>query len=67
MADILYIYDKIPFLTGIKEVYVSSKDNIINSTCYISREEIFNYIKEHNIKLEFNNNFKLSNEETWEI
>lgn len=67
MADILYIYDRIPFLAGIKEVYVSSGDNIISSTCYILREEIDNYIKEHNIKLESNSNFKLFNEETWKI
>lgn len=60
MADILYIYDRIPFLTGIKEVY-------INSTCYILKEEIDNYIKAHNIKLESNNYFKLFNEETWKI
>ena len=60
MADILYIYDRIPFLTGIKEV-------CINSTCYILKEEIDNYIKEHNIKLESNNYFKLFNEETWKI
>lgn len=66
MADVLYIYDRIPFLTGIKEVCINSKDNIINSTCYISKEEIDNYMKEHNIKIE-HTNFKLFNEETWEI
>lgn len=67
MADVLYIYDRIPFLTGIKDVYANSKDNIINSTCYISKEEIDNYIKEHNIKMETNTEFKLFNEETWKI
>ena len=67
MADILYIYDRIPFLVGIKEVCISSKDNIINSSCYISKEEIDNYIKEHSIRLESNNKFKLFDEETWKI
>lgn len=67
MADVLYIYDRIPFLTGIKDVYINSKDNIMNSICYISKEEIDNYIKEHNIKIETNTEFKLFNEETWKI
>ena len=67
MADVLYIYDRIPFLTGIKDVYINSKDNIMNSICYISKEEIENYIEEHNIKIETNTEFKLFNEETWKI
>ena len=67
MDDVIYIYDRVPFLTGIKEVYINSKYNIPNSICYISKEEIDNYIKEHNLNLEPNNNFKLFNEETWRL
>lgn len=60
MADILYIYDKIPFIKGIKEVCNTSES-------YISKEEIDNYIKLFNIKMNNNLNFKLYDENTWNI
>lgn len=60
MADILYIYDRVPFLTGIREVCV-------NSNSYISKEEIADYINMHNLKLESKIDFKLFDENTWKV
>ena len=65
MADVLYIYDRIPFIDGIKDTYISKNDNLPYSEGYISKEYIDNYIKEFKIKMNNNNNFKLSNEKTW--
>ena len=65
MADVLYIYDRIPFIDGIKDTYISKNDNLPYSEGYISKEDIDNYIKEFKIKMNNNNNFKLSNEKTW--
>ena len=64
LSDCLYIYDNIPFISGIEDLYLSD-DNIIYSTAYISKEELDNYIKENNIKMKNNSHFKLSDEETW--
>lgn len=60
MGDILFIYDRIPFIKGIKEVGNSYES-------YISREEIDNYIKTFNIKMNKNSKFKLFDERTWEV
>ena len=60
MGDILFIYDRIPFIKGIKEVGNSYE-------CLISKEEIDNYIKTFNIKMSINSRFKLFNESTWEV
>lgn len=65
MADIIYIYDRIPFISGIKEIYISSKDNLPSSISYISKEEIIKYIEDNNIKVSNNSNFKLYDERTW--
>ena len=67
MADVMFLYDRIPFLVGIKDVYVSEDDQIPYSMGYITKEEIEQYIKEHNVKMNKNNRFDLSNEETWII
>lgn len=67
MGDALYIYDRVPFLKGIKEIYIDDTDNIIFSTSYISKEEIENYIIDNNIKMNLNSNFKLNDENTWKI
>jgi len=58
LSDCLYIYDNIPILSGIEDLYLS-KDNIVYSTCYISKEELNIFIKENNIKMKDQNNFKL--------
>ena len=60
MADILYIYEHIPFLKGII-------NKSLNEECYISKKEIDKYIKVFNKKINQNKNFKLSNESTWNI
>ena len=66
MADVLYLYDKIPFICEVKDVYYS-KDGFPLSTCVISKIEIDNYIHEHNIIMNNSNNFKLFDETTWDI
>lgn len=50
MADVIYIYDRLPFICGIKEVYLN-KEKIVTATNYISKEEIDKYIKKYHIKL----------------
>ena len=67
MADVLYIYDRIPFISGIKDIYISKNDNLPYSEGYISKEEIDNYIKQFNIKMNGNKNFKLSDARTWKL
>ena len=67
IADVLYLYDRIPFLIGIKDVYISEDDNLPTSTGYIPKEEIDKYIKDHKIKMNKNPRFDLNNEETWII
>lgn len=67
MADVIYLYDRIPFLSGIRDEYISNKDNIPYSLSYITKEEIENYIKENNIVMHNNSNFKLSDSRTWYI
>ena len=65
MADILFIYDRIPFISGVKNITFSKENNIITSESYISKEEIETYIKIFNIKLKNNTSFKLNDERTW--
>lgn len=67
MADVLYIYERIPFISGIKDIYISNNDNIPYSEGYISKEEIENYIKEFTIKMMHNPNFKLYDARTWKL
>lgn len=54
MADVLFIYDRIPFLSGIKNISYS-KDNKVISETYISKSEIDEYIEKFHVKM--NNNF----------
>lgn len=67
ISDILYIYERIPFISGIKDIYISKDDNIAFSEGYISKEEIDAYIKDFNIKMNYNPNFKLYDGRTWKI
>lgn len=67
MADVLYIYDRVPFLSGIRDVWISDKDTIPYEIGYISKEEIEKYIKDNNIKMNANNKFKLYDGRTWKI
>lgn len=67
MSDVLYIYDRIPFISGIKDIYISKNDNIPYSEAYISKEEIEDYIKKFNVKMNDNPHFKLYDAQTWEL
>ncbi len=65
MADIVYIYDRMPFISGVKEIIFSN--NMAVEESYISKEEIEKYIKEFNVKMNYNDNFKLSDYRTWKF
>lgn len=65
MADVIYIYDRIPFISGIKDIYISSKDNLPYSIGYITKEEIDKYIHNNNIDISNNHKFKLYDGRTW--
>ena len=65
MNDILYIYDRMPFISGIKDISISN--NMISEESYISKEEIEKYIKEFNIKMNHIDNFKLSDSQIWKF
>ena len=65
MGDVLYLYDRIPFLIGIQDVYISENSVLPYSTGFIPKEEIDKYIKDHKIKMNKNPNFKLYDEDTW--
>lgn len=65
MGDILYIYNRIPFLYGIRECYFSKDDLTLNTSCFILRDEIEEYIENNDIKMKNMDSFKLVNGETW--
>lgn len=67
MTDVLYIYDRIPFLSGIKDTYISSEDNLPYSEGSISKDEIDKYIKDFDIKMNGNPTFKLVDARTWKL
>jgi len=67
MTDCLYIYDYVPFISGIEDCRVSSTDGSIVSSSYLTKEELDEYIKINNIKMNDNSNFKLVDERTWKI
>lgn len=58
--DALYIYDHIPFINGIGDIYN-------NSESYISKEELDDYIKDNNIIMKNDHQFKLCDQRTWNI
>lgn len=58
MNRMLYIYNRVPFLSAIKNV--SSNEEL-----YVSKIEIEKYINDFNIKLLNNSQFDLENENTW--
>ena len=63
--DCLYIYNRVPFLSGIYDI--SSDDGLPNFFGYISKNELDNYIKVNNIKMLENDKFNLCDERTWII
>ena len=66
IRDCLYIYDYIPFISYVGDIYLSN-DNIISSTSSISKEELDEYIKINGIAMNDNNKFKLGDFRTWNI
>ena len=68
MADALYLLDRIPFLSGIKDVYISEEVNLPYSIGYMSKDEIEQYANCNNVKMNYKNSgFKLWDERTWKI
>ena len=65
LDDALYLYDNIPFISGVGDMYFLSKDNTLCSISYFSKEELDQYIKENNIKMSDQSNFKLYDGRTW--
>lgn len=64
LGDAIYLYERIPVIDGIKDVYLN-KEGIPYSIGFISKEEIEKYIQENNIPITSNTNFKLNDERTW--
>ena len=58
LVDIIYIYECIPFISGIG-------DESINSSSYMDISELEECIKSNNICLKDNSKFKLSDARTW--
>ena len=65
LSDCLYIYDNIPFISSVGYYTLSPVDGGITSTSYIAREELDDYIKNNNIKMNDKNKFKLWDGRTW--
>ena len=66
LRDCLYIYEHIPFISGIGDIFFKA-DNTINEISYITKEELDNHIFENNILLNENKNFRLYDERTWNL
>ena len=66
LGDCLYIYDNIPFISSVGNIGYSS-DNTFNTSSSLSKEELDDFIKNNNIKMKDNSNFKLGDERTWQV
>lgn len=64
MNDIIYIYESIPFISGIGDIYYSDNKEV-STYSYITKEEIDEYINNFNIKINYNSKSKLSDSKTW--
>lgn len=67
LDDALYLYEHIPFIKGVYDFNQNKKDSIPHSIGYISVNELDKIIKDNNIKIKENDNFKLNDERTWDI
>ena len=52
LQDVFYIYDRIPFLSGIKDIYQKETETLPYSQGYISKKELDNLIEQNNINME---------------
>ena len=66
LNDALYLYDNIPFISGVYDFYQNAKDNISDATGYISARELDQIINMKNIKMPNKQNFKLYDGRTGE-
>ena len=67
MSDAIYLYNRIPIISGIRDVYISKNDNLPYSLGYISKNEIEKYMQDFNIEHFNNKDFMLNDESTWNI
>ena len=65
LQDVFYIYDRIPILSGIKDIYQKKGEFLPYSQGYISKKELDNLKKENNINMNDHKNFRLYDEHTW--
>ena len=65
MGDVLYIYNRIPFLYGIRECYFSKDDLPLYTSSFILKDEIDDYIVNNDIKMKNMDGFELVKSETW--
>lgn len=50
MNDIIYLYDRFPFISYVKDI-IYSEDGSISCIGSIDKDEIINYIKDNNIEI----------------
>lgn len=65
LQDAFYIYDRIPILSGIKDIYQKKKESLPYSQSYISKKELDDLIEQNNIQMSNHKNFKLYDKQTW--
>lgn len=65
LNDCLFIYDRIPILNKIRDVYIKENESLPYSLGSITKEELDSIIKENHIKMNPTNNFKLTDSRTW--
>ena len=65
LQDAFYIYDRIPFLSGIKDIYQKETETLPYSQGYISKKELDDLIEQNNIQMSNHKNFKLYDKQTW--
>jgi len=51
MNDIIYLYDRFPYVSYIKDITYSKQDNSIYQIGHIDKQEILDYIKIKNIEI----------------
>lgn len=61
MGDVLYIYDRMPFISGVYDIYPSEREKLPSSFAFISKDEIEQYIKDFNIQMKYKDKVKTLN------
>ena len=60
MNNVLYIYDNIPFISGVGDIFPTAES-------YITNTELDTYIEEKKKNINDKSKFKLSDERTWYV